>query len=338
MAYDERLLKVPLPTDLLRRMDELLVGRVGGYETRTQFVHAAIKALVAELDSGKYPAQRAKPNAPNPQAQTKPKLEVLSQQDLGVTALAPQPHVAIVDKGDASIDDSPLFGLHNRDYPTLWSAAKLAELSHADLVPFDSFVKVATEHAWQIARLFVGTSVNGLKLTPLFPSNEQKRQSCEQAFAMFALGSVAAREGTLRATGALFQWQLAQVRRVDGSYLVGLTRQGFDLLQDLKGLSLNLPHSPIHFERFFAHLRRWCPPDADCWIRVLTLVGECLSREQALRSFEREYPQWSPIHASTNLAGYISRGREWGLIEAKQIDGTYRLTPFGGTFIRKAVA
>lgn len=336
MVYDERLLKVPLPTDLLRRMDQLLVERVGGYETRTQFVHAAIKALVADLDPGSLPAKREKSNTPGLEAQTTPRLEAVA--DLGTTALIMPAHVAFIDKGDATIDDSPLFGLHNRDFPTLWAAVKLAELSRVDLVPFDSFLKVATEHAWQIARVFAGSSVNGLKLTALFPSNEHKRQSSEQAFASFAMGSLATREGTLRATGALFQWQLAQVRKTEGSYMIGLTRQGYDLLHALKGLSLNLPHSAAQFETFFRHLRTWCSPDAGCWLQALTLVGASPTRDEALRSFQREYPQWSAIQTSTNLAGYISRGREWGLIEPKQIDGTYRLTPFGVKVIRKAAA
>ena len=337
MVYDERLLKVPLPTDLLRRMDQLLVARVGGYETRTQFVHAAIKALVADLDPASPPAKREKPITPGMEAQTRPRLDE-AVSDLTTTALILPSHVAFIDKGDATIDDSPLFGLHNRDYPTLWAAVKLAELSRVDLVPFDSFVKLTTERAWQIARVFAGSSVNGLKLTALFPSNEQKRQSSEQAFASFALGSVVAREGTLRATGALFQWQLAQVRKTDGSCMIGLTRQGFDLLHELEGLSLNLPHSPSQFESFFRHLRRWCSADADCWLQALTLVGASPTREEALRSFQREHQQWSPIQTSTNLAGYISRGREWGLIEPKQVDGRYRLTPFGVKVIRKAVA
>jgi hypothetical protein len=48
-----------------------------------------------------------------------------------------------------------------------------------------------------------------------------------------------------------------------------------------------------------------------------------------VRDFARARPDWSKSVASTNAQGYVARGREWGLIESRQVQGRYALTPFG---------
>ena len=35
--------------------------------------------------------------------------------------------------------------------------------------------------------------------------------------------------------------------------------------------------------------------------------------------------------AETNCTGYVSRSREWGLVEPELVDGRYRLTQLGST-------
>ena len=53
------------------------------------------------------------------------------------------------------------------------------------------------------------------------------------------------------------------------------------------------------------------------------------SRLELVEVFQTARPDWTASVAATNTQGYVARAREWGLVESKQVAGTYRLTEFG---------
>jgi hypothetical protein len=57
------------------------------------------------------------------------------------------------------------------------------------------------------------------------------------------------------------------------------------------------------------------------------------TRRALLDRYSRSHPQWTANEVSTNVAGYVARAREWGLVEPHQLGGTYALTEHGKTKI-----
>lgn len=64
-AQGERIVKVPFPVALIRRMDEAIVAGQGGFETRAELMHEAVENLLNELDYPEAPPEiRAAGDAP----------------------------------------------------------------------------------------------------------------------------------------------------------------------------------------------------------------------------------------------------------------------------------
>ena len=82
--------------------------------------------------------------------------------------------------------------------------------------------------------------------------NVQKRQSAEAASALRGRRMRHDREGDRCDRPALRVgiWKVAGDRT---KALMGLTAEGYDLLEQLDGISLRLPHSQEHAQRFFGH-------------------------------------------------------------------------------------
>jgi hypothetical protein len=110
---------------------------------------------------------------------------------------------------------------------------------------------------------------------------------------------------------------------------VGLTSAGRELLTALEAVSLEMPHPPGLAERFFAHLRAFAPQDWWGFTTLLEAVEAGTTRVELVELFQRAQPTWNESKNATNAAGYVARAREWGLVEPKQVDGRYALTPFG---------
>jgi Arc/MetJ-type ribon-helix-helix transcriptional regulator len=367
----ERVVRIVLPIKLIRQMDEALQESLGGFETRAEFVREAVENMLIEL---KY--EPAQPELPVPLKEygsvfrdretervllqrhvsqkhdpeeasvylnvldgTRPKQRddsIIDSSSLALTVLRAPPSGSVVEDGVAWVENEPLFGLHNRDYPSIWAAHQLAELARSEPILLSDYLDEVTRRAWLYADTLrpLEHELNR-KLTIMFPRNLRKPQSADEGFRTFAIGSVNNRGGDERptASGPLFAWKVCQLRS-NGRLLVGLTGQGYKLLRALDGISLDLPHPPEMAEHFFAHLREYARGDWWGFETVLKAVAEEPDRNALLAHFRAAQPDWSNAVVGTNSQGYVGRAREWGLIEPKQIQGRYLLTDFGRRILK----
>jgi hypothetical protein len=361
----DRVVKVALPIDLIKRMDRALAGGQAGMETRAEFIREATENLLTEISFPAAPPEparaigretrgddQARGLASSEQTDVAPvpadalasippwEIEELRLADLAGTALPPAPPGATLDDGVAEPDDEPLLGLHNRDYPSLWAASRLARYSMDSLPSFEDFRRQATDAAWFYA-LQLGAlekERRGTRLRALFPSNPQKREAAERGFQAFAIGSISRRPpttGQIPADGPFFLWRLCQLARKDGELVVGLTSAGRSLLDRLTGLSLELPHNQASARAFLAYVSEVAPGDKWGFDQVVTAVAEGPDRKQLVTLISGERSDWSPATSSSIAQGYVARAREWGLIEPRLQSGKYRLTEFGKNWLRE---
>lgn len=342
---DHRLVRVVLPVELIQRVDNLLLQGVGGYRNRQDFIQDAVEALVLELSYAPAPEEPAPregapiPSSPPPESQREPPKapppDAHVHGTLDFSLLPRVPDVKVVEAPGAVVVDEPLFGLHNRDYPSLWLASRLAQATRLGLVDGEDFMSQALKEAWPLGeKLQALEQRTGTRLSSLFPTNRQKSGRAEEAFRTFAFGQVTRSDTGLRASGPLFTWRIAQVEAADS--LIGLTPQGLILMRKLAGLSAMTPHDHAHAEAFLAHLREHAPADWWGFEIVLREVSRGSTRLGLLQRFRAEKPQWTEAQVSTNVSGYVARAREWGLLESKQSAGKYLLTEFGGSFVGAA--
>jgi hypothetical protein len=327
-----RLVRVPLPVNIVRELDEIVASGRGGFDTRADLVREAVDAFVAELKYGHPDPEPMGPAGPDsPPGPTTGTIE--APADFSI--LGPRPDAHVVDVGEAEVADEYLFGLHNRDYPTLWAARRLADLTVADLIPVDDFYRLIAEQAWSFGeRLLAVESQKAKKLTALFPTNRSKPESSESAFLNFAIGSHS-NGAEVRANGPMYVWRLAQLVRRDGTLMIGLTPTGLALLDTLADLTVEAPHAPALAEAFFDHLRAAAPTDWAGFEETLRLVTAGVSRSDLIAAMSSSHPGWTEVVAATNAAGYIARSREWGLVTARQVRGRYELTDFGREMITR---
>jgi hypothetical protein len=354
---DLRLARMLFPGSLLREVDELVLEGRGGYETRQEFIRDAVQNHVLEVrygaaEGGQRPLLPAtEPKLTEPasanggKAAKKSKAELATPtaisngervpplKDLSETELHLAKSGAVLNEGLAVVKHEPIFGLHNRDYPSIWAAHALATETGNGPVSWEGFLANVTAEAWRFAEsLRPLEETLGYKLRALYPTNFSKPQSAEAGFRAFGVGSIAKKprdDGKLDASGPLFSWGAIQVTREGDDLLVGLTSQGYELLEALNGLSLRWPHEGKQAEAFFALLRDRAPWDWSGFERLLELVAKQPTRVELAEQFKEWRPTWSDAMANTNAAGFVARAREWGLLEPKLIDGRYALTELG---------
>lgn len=341
-SQEQRVVKLLLPLPLIRSVDRLLVEGVGGFTTRNEFVREAIESYLLELTHEPAPAEPAILSrrggglaiAPTLLDPDHPELFDAEHDNevpatVEATALAPLPADVPVIDGEAAIVDQPLFGMHNRDYPSLWVARRLVDYLTDGPLVFDEFAERATEEAWSFAQALRSLeSEAAQKLTALFPTNHAKRPTASSAFRVFAIGTVTA-NAPVRAEGALFLWRVIDVRASDGGFIVGLTERGRNLLERLAGLTVAPPHPHEYARTFVAHLRKHAPADWWGFERALAIVAERPTRPEVVEAFRAARADWRESVAATNAQGYVARAREWGLIAPKVVEGRYELTELG---------
>lgn len=363
-------MKVPLPVALIKRMDQAIVDGRAGLESRAEFIREACEGLLADLSyppappeplsEGQADEPRGKgvrldsPVAPAPDALPHMLLEGLPADelrglqisDLAQTALHAPPRGAVVDEGIADALDGPLLGLHNRDYPSVWAAHRLATYTQEDLVPFHAFRERVTKAAWVFADALQRLEARrkGGRLHAMFPSNPRKREAAERGFQAFAIGSVPRRlpkgASKVQVSGPLFSWGVCQLVMLDGELMIGLTSAGWTLLEDLEGLSLILPHSAGEARTFLRHLHRCSPGDLWGFEVLMGAAENEVTRVELVELIEERgarwasADRWSPATTSSIAQGYIARAREWGLLDPGMRDGRYRLTDFGGDVLQ----
>jgi hypothetical protein len=343
---EKRIVKVPLPVELIGRIDQAVVARKGGLETREQFFREAAEGFLADLSYEEAPEPVSQSRADPTRETADPDLisevvgsvpawerEELQLADLAGTALGAPRHGTLWDSGVAEPDQEPMLGLHNRDYPSLWAASRLSRYTDEGPIPFDEFRRRATDAAWLFGRELARITGEGdPRLTALFPTNPRKPDSSERAFQSFAIGSVPSRhpaDGLIPASGPLFSWGLCQLRRLDGQLFVALTPAGHGLLEDLAEISLDLPHHTRPARLFLDYVFEHAPGDGWGFARILEAVRTRPGREEIVARIGAARPEWSAATASSVTQGYIARAREWGLLEPRLEQGKYVLTVFG---------
>lgn len=251
----------------------------------------------------------------------------------------------VISEPIGTIRHEPMFGLHNRDYPSLWSCMKLVGLTLDDAVMRDELREYLIDDAWEMGAVLTRLEKTAdQKLSALFPTNQEKKQSSEEGFMNFAVGNVTtSKTGSVYLSGPLFLWKaLAVERRSVGDrakLFYGLTDGGYELLNAVAGVTPIAPHSTEQAERFFAYLKKHAPADWWGFRTIIESIGKGIDRttlimrfhEALTRDFPRQPPleAWTETQAATNTAGYVARAREWGLVELKQHRGKYLLTDFG---------
>lgn len=322
-----RIVRIPLEPRLIREIDRLISEGIGGYESRAELIRDAVEALLLELahpPADDPPRLRDQPIA---HAGDEPR----KSQPPGLTGILPPPRGSVLGDMGIRAGDGSLFGLHNRDYPSIWALARLAEAARDEPVGLTEFFSNIGEAAWAFAD---GLNEGGAdrKLLALFPTNPAKKLASQKAYVTFAIGSVGEARDEVFGDGPLFLWRAAAVERRDGEIVIAPTATGYELLEAMSGVSIEQPHTREQAELFLGFLRRYAAGDFWGFVETVRAIGEGATRQELVSHFEQLRPAWTENMVATNAAGYLARCREWGLVKPAQHRRRYLLTDCGNEF------
>jgi hypothetical protein len=363
--------KILFRVDTLREADRAVQEGLGGYSNRHELVNDLVEQGLIDLryPNGESPAtpkalaeaenkvgatsngngDAAAVEAPilNEPPKEMPKVEPLG--DVSETRImAPAKTGAVVENELGALNHWPLFGMHNRDAPTAWALARLAEEAAEGPIPLEAFYDKITGEAWTLAAQLQTLETKGRpKLAVMLPRNPAKPQSAAVGFRAFALGSVARKPndaGKLGASGPFFQWGAVGLVGEIREPKIGLTESGWEVVQIFDGLDFSIPHPKEMAERFLAYLEKHAP--ADLWGFHTALEGAANGdgriqlNEYFRKRLDSDYPdvEWKESVADSVASGYVSRARAWGLIEPKLKDGKYSLESAGEKTLKKFAA
>ncbi len=310
-----RLVKLLMPADVVRQMDQAILAADGAYQGRADFITEAVRDRISEEAALRSAAIEREAAG---QMARRPSLSATDFVSFGAW-IELEPPAAI-----ASPTDVVSFGLHNRDLPTIWAFDLLAQaaaeargqVSWADFVAQVGKKSVGVGEWLRMRDL---ARERGIQASTGFPRPGPKQVQSVERFITTMVGSLR------RTDGPLFDLALVVAANGEGSLLPsepGLAAVGA-MLQG--GLGYDLPQPEPAFRSWWQHLATWAPAERDVWLRVIRLVADAPNREDLVAGF----PEWPGSTAHTNTAGFVSRSREWGLIEPELIDGRYRLTALG---------
>jgi len=215
------------------------------------------------------------------------------------------------------------FGLHNRDFPTLWALDWLASLTVEGPAPWSSFISRITRESVGVAQFLRGRDFDqplDLSVGTGFPKPGAKVASSTDRFTASAIGS------QKRLDGPMFVLALAAFAE-PAHMTIAPTGPALTVLSDMidRGLGPTLPQPREAFEAWWSFLGAYAPAERRAWHKILRIVQESPNRDGLVSRF----PEWHGQIASTNVAGFVSRSREWGLMEPDLVDARYRLTDLG---------
>ena len=327
-------MRVVLPVQLIREMDAVILEGRGGFETRAEFILDAIQERITELtvtqeehigrpdSSCTSPSRRGVTSwesipSPTPGASAREALMLLTRINTPKEGYA-------VEVDPRCGDGGPLFGLHNTDYPSLWALARLAALAGDQPIPVETYLQKVLDDAWSFGKQLLQVEGDtGVKCTALFPTNTGKVKAASSAFKTHAIDS-------------LYRWQVVAIT---SDHLIGVTQPGWHLLTCITGLTVERPHPQKVAERFLEHLADFAPGDLAAFLCLVRSIGEeGATRVDVVKTFAEAWPKWTGNHLSTNVAGYIARAREWGLVKPKQLRRTYHLTYFGLNLLKEGTS
>jgi Arc/MetJ-type ribon-helix-helix transcriptional regulator len=314
-----RLLKSWQEAELVRQMDALILSTSGAYADRSEFIAEALRDRI-EAEHERLRVDSSATTEPG---------------DEDVAAVAPE--VELILFADWIDGDPPTkpraagpeinYGLHNRDFPTLWAADWLGRIT-ADAgapIAWREFLAQVTPRAWEYGRLLATRDLDrppGVKLAAGFPTNLKKREAAESRFRAHAVGYPSERN-----QGPLFVFGLVGLDGEDEDALAALSAEGIALLTRLAGAGISdgPPFTPEAWTAFAEHLGANAPKERETWMRVLEIVGDEPDRSTLVERCD----WWSGTTADTNAMSYVARGREWGLVEPRLREGRYALTELG---------
>ena len=236
-------------------------------------------------------------------------------------------------------DQGPILGLHNRDWPTLKALELLGEMSAPRAVLCSDFYNAATASGWMLGDVLKKYESKGAgKLSALLPGNREKAKAAESNYRNFALGWIKqSDEGeAVRTSGPIFSWSAVGLAWRENALHIGLTESGASLLDGVSGLIPTAPHPEDKARFFFRHIAEFGPSD---WLFFQKLLSELFSSptRNELVEIIKDSQNSSDSVAASLVQGYVARGREWGLVEQKQQDNRYLLTPFGKDLISGSI-
>lgn len=261
--------------------------------------------------------------------------------------------------------DEPQFGLHNRDYPSLWSLQLLAEATTKGPVRYSEFawaLNLAGVVFGDAVRQIYESSPEPMAMDPsrMFPKiRDSKKGQWEKfssqrftpgearvlraPFPNHALGRVQAKRsgagrGEILARGPLPQWKAIAFETDGRDLLLGPTDRGLELLKSMEGITLDLPHDQKKAEDFLSYLEDTSPADYESFVILSRCVEEEPTRDELVQTFGRALLGQLDLSADQYerqiagvMQGYVSRAREWGLVEPRlaRPGRRYTLTSFG---------
>lgn len=341
-----RLVKLRLPANLVRAMDEHIVGSRGAYIDRNEFVAEAVWDRLNEdaahggtsgTTDSLASRTAATDSAADLAAPGKPPLGDAGASEATGDEWVADPFAFLGEIGRRVVvptlprrrAEDTIFGLHNRDLPTLWSAAHLARMAATEggPVPWASFTTRLRAEAQRLGAYLRDVDQRGgvaVKASVGFPKSGEKARSSEDRFITTAVG---APTRTGLAGPALLLGLVAPEDGQEARPAIAPTPEALGLLGDLvdAGFGIALPQPEIAARRWLVHVATCAPAEYAAWLQVLEAIADKPTRGELLTRF----PLWRGTTADTNTAGYVSRGREWGLVVPDLSDGRYRLTPLG---------
>ncbi|MBW3613918.1 MAG: hypothetical protein KY439_01225 [Actinobacteria bacterium] len=311
-----RLVKVMLPGHLVAAMDAF-INRSPDYAGRAEVLTDALDGFLTEIGATApvpltLPLEEA---APSVALRVEPLAPVLAA---AVLELHPAPAgVPVVEPVSGLPRREFTWGMHNRDFPTLWAALHLATATAAAgaPLPFAQWVPSLARDAWRVA---LGLAEDRTFDLSGFPTNPAKWAKAETRFITFFVGAA---DGT----GPLFDLALAGMAP-DGT--CGLTEAGVTVLGALDGWGCSVDATPTDARRvtWLGHLAQWAPADIDLFAVVVDAIDAGSdTRDSLLLAVAERYEDWSSSQVSTNAAAAVSRLREVGLLERRQSAGRYVL-------------
>jgi len=317
-------------------MDHHILASAGGYQDRNEFVTEAIRDRLAE-EAAMQSEQEVQPLSvrravedvvPYVVPQAPRNIAMGTGTPLAEPARGGQLYLGDWHRGEtctvaARPTDVVNFGLHNRDFPTLWALNRLATMTSRDPVTWDQFIAFTREESADVGERLRLSDLSQATAIPIgigFPKPGPKR---EQSLDRFVAAMIGAKR---RTDGPIFALALAGFAD-DDRQTVAPTAEGLAALADMvdRGLGTVLPQLQPVFERWWQYLSEWAPAERAAWHKVLTVVAENPGRDELVSRF----PEWRGHTATTNTVGFVSRSREWGLMPPQMFEGRYQLTDLG---------
>jgi hypothetical protein len=111
--------------------------------------------------------------------------------------------------------------------------------------------------------------------------------------------------------------------------VIAPTADCYELLAAVEGMTVMPPHEENHTWAFWSHVRRNAPRDFAGLVTLLRTSAAETSRKRLEAAFGELVDATSPNTVRSVAQGYVSRAREWDLLEPDLRDGRYALTDLG---------